>query len=201
MRPGVWVLMICFLILPFISWLYIRNGVDFRLNALKELNQKIDISRLDSLVVDNLVINNDSLKRKVWIFIKVEEALELAKSREIASTIYDQNDGSRSVKVVFCTSGEIQNKFGLKDFLTKRKFISFAPISTFDALQNIFVQRDSFSINRFAVNALIIDNKGFIRRGYNLGDAEELKKLVQHSAILIPEYKKEKPQLVRQESY
>jgi len=193
--------MICFLLLPFISWLYIRNGVDFRLNALKELNQRIDITRIDSLLVNEEFLNNDSLKGKVWIFIKVDDASQIAKSKEIASTIYDQNDGSRSVKVVLSLDKPIENEMKLNSFLTKRGFVSFAPLKTFETLQNIYVQKDSFSVNRFADNAFIIDNKGYLRRGYNLEEVEELRKLVQHSAILIPEYKKEKPQLVRQDGY
>lgn len=201
MRPGVWVLMICFLLLPFISWLYIRNGVDFRLNALKELNQKLNISSIDSLEVDGQILNNDSLKGKVWIFMKIEDKTQVEISKEIASTIYDQNDGSRSVKVVISTEPGLQKDLNLNAFLTKRKFVSFAPVKSFDDLQSIFVQKDSFSVNRFAATCLIIDNKGFIRRGYELENPEEVKKLVQHSAILIPEYKKEKPQLVRQDAY
>ena len=103
MRPGVWVLMICFLLLPFISWLYIRQGVDFRLNALKELNQRISIAGLDSLYINDYLINRDSLRGRVWVFINADKISDIEKNKNLARTIYDQNDGSKAVGIVYCS--------------------------------------------------------------------------------------------------
>lgn len=193
--------MVCFLLLPFISWLYIKNGVEFRQHALEELRQSIDVSTCHDLSVNGKPFNHDSLKGKVWVLINAPEIPDKNKLAEVAGTIYDQNDGSRSVRLVFCGADISGFSSVLPAHLTHRQFVSFAPASTFECFQGIFVQKDTFSVNRFAENAYIIDNKGLLRRGYDINETGEVRKLVQHSAILIPEYKKEKPQLVRQEGY
>jgi len=193
--------MVCFLLLPFISWLYIKNGVAFRQHALEELRQSIDISACNSLSINGKALTHDSLKGRVWVLINVAEIPDKNNLAEVAGTIYDQNDGSRSVRLVFCGADIQAFSSVLPAHLTQRQFVSFAPSGTFECFQDIFVQRDTFSVNRFAENAYIIDNKGLLRRGYDINETSEVRKLVQHSAILIPEYKKEKPQLVRQEGY
>ncbi len=201
LKPGVWVLMICFLLLPFISWLYIRNGVEFRLKALKELNQRIDISVIDPVVVNDKLINHDSLLGRVWVFINSDKLTNIEESKTLVQTLYDQNDGSRAVRIVICGKGDQRNTYKLSPILTKRNFVMFASDTVYEALSKIFVLKDSLSISKTTVNGLIIDNKGFMRRGYDLTKESEVKQLVQHSAVLIPEYKREKPQLVRQDGY
>lgn len=201
LKPGVWVLMICFLLLPFISWLYIRQGVDFRLNALKELNQKIDISSAGNMRINDKAMNHDSLLGKVWVFINSDKTKSIESNRSFVQSIYDQNDGSRSVRIVLCGKGNIRGDYDLSPVLTMRNFVMFAPDTVYDALSRIYVSNDSLTTFKASVNALIIDNKGFLRKGYDLSKENELKQLVQHSAILIPEYKREKPKLVRQDGY
>ena len=201
MRPGVWVLMICFLLLPFISWLYIRQGVDFRLNALKELNQRISIAGLDSLYINDYLVNRDSLRGRVWVFINADKISDIEENKNLARTIYDQNDGSKAVGIVYCSEKDLSTQLLLNPILTKMHFVSFAPERTFERLFNLFSANDSLKADLKTVNSLVIDNKGFIRKGYDLTNEKEVVKLLQHSAVLIPDYKREKPQLVRQDGY
>ncbi|MBP9846116.1 MAG: hypothetical protein KBD43_08685, partial [Saprospiraceae bacterium] len=201
MRPGVWVLMICFLLLPFISWLYIRQGVDFRLNALKELNQRISIAGLDSLYINDYLVNRDSLRGRVWVFINADKISDIEENKNLARTIYDQNDGSKAVGIVYCSEKDLSTQLLLNPILTKRHFVSFAPERTFERLFNLFSANDSLKADLKTVNSLVMDNKGFIRKGYDLTNEKEVVKLLQHSAVLIPDYKREKPQLVRQDGY
>lgn len=193
--------MICFLLLPFISWLYIRQGVDFRLNALKELNQKIDISSAGNMVINNKVLNHDSLLGKVWVFINSDKINNPEANRTFVQSLYDQNDGSRSVRIVLCGKGNLRSDYNLSSVLTMRNFVMFAPDTVYEVLSKVFMLQDSLTTYKSSVNALIIDNKGFLRKGYDLTKENELKQLVQHSAILIPEYRREKPKLVRQDGY
>ena len=147
------------------------------------------------------MVNQDSLKGRVWVFINADKISDIEKNKNLARTIYDQNDGSKAVGIVYCSGQDLRTQLQLNPILTKRNFVSFAPEKTFQKLFSLYSANDSLNANLKTVNSLVIDNKGFIRKGYDLTNEKEIVKLLQHSAVLIPDYKREKPQLVRQDGY
>jgi hypothetical protein len=68
--------------------------------------------------------------------------------------------------VTFGKDDSLRNK--LPDYFFTGVFLRHGEQETFDCLKNLFIHQDSFAVNRFAVNTLIIDPEGRMRRGYEI---------------------------------
>lgn len=199
LKPGVWALIICLLLLPFISWLYIRKGVDFRLNALEELKNKVEAPAFSTYLNENKPFSNDSLAGRVSIFFDVANVGNTAHLKTILRQVYDQNEGSIAVRIYLCGDSGLAGQLNLDSVLVMRHFVQFAPDSIFDQLHHTFRTKTIVAIEN--PNVLIVDNQRNIRYVYDVSDPNDVKKLIQHSGVLIPAYKKQKPELIRQDAF
>ncbi|MCO6460078.1 MAG: hypothetical protein J5I59_01635 [Saprospiraceae bacterium] len=187
------------MILPLIGLYFDKKGIDFRQGALKELNQRIDISSCAPLDFGGKMLNIDSLKGSVWVLFDVSE-IDKGLLSKIIQSVYAQNNGKNNLRLVTFGSDTTLRK-SIPDYIFKGSFLSEGDSATFGCIKNVFIHQDSFAVNRFAMNAFIIDSKGVMRRGYELTDKSTVQQLIRHLTVLLPEYKREKPTLIRQEGY
>ncbi|HQW10537.1 MAG TPA: hypothetical protein PK076_03920 [Saprospiraceae bacterium] len=192
-KPGVLVAVFLLVVLPFISWLYLDKGLQLRLKGLNEMK----IKEAAPLVSPPSLFSEDTLLGKVTIFIYGDSIHTDGQLKKIIETIYNQNDGTKEVKIRICQSGDLKS-IGLPDYFEKGKFIAAVPCIEMDSFVSALTKVDSMYTGPGIINALVVDKKGFVRKAYNLNRKDDIKMLIRHTAILIPERRRIKPQLVRQ---
>lgn len=143
------VLLLLFIV-PFGSWYYLKKGLDYRKDALKELLGKDSLSaQLDTL---------DYLNGKTSIIV-LENSSKLLK---VVTTIDEQFKNTPKFQIVYVDSFLNDTKLILpKDYIA-------AFISKY--------QGKSF---------LLLDEKMILRNTYN-ADETSIKKLIEHTAIVLP---------------
>jgi len=198
-KPVIFIIGLCFVILPLIGIYFDQKGIGFRQQALKELNQRIVIDSCKNLMFGKNVLTIDSLKGSVWVLFDATD-IDPTLLSKIISTVYNQNSGKKNMHLVtFGKDDSLRNK--LPDYFFTGVFLRHGEQETFDCLKNLFIHQDSFTVNRFAVNTLIIDPEGRMRRGYEISNESSVSQLIRHMTILLPEFKREIPQLIRQDGY
>jgi len=191
-KPGALILVICLIVLPFISWLYLDKGLKLRLKGLDQMRvmQMIDTTFDGALSKDSLI---DKVSIIIWL-----DSLPVARSKKIIETIYNQNDGSRVVQMLACYNGEIKD-LDLPKYYFKAPFVKTVDCNQLNKIRKQLTKTDSMlSPGEHAFNALAIDKHLNIRKVYQLNNDEEVRMLIKHSAILIPERRRMTPALVRQ---
>ncbi len=198
-KPLIFIIGLCFVILPLIGIYFDQKGISFRQQALKELNQRIVIDSCQNLMFGKNALTIDSLKGSVWVLFEASE-IDPALLSKIITTVYNQNSGKKNMHLV--TFGKDDSlRALLPNYLYSGVFLRHGDQKTYDCIKSLFIHQDSFSVNRFAVNALIIDPEGKLRRGYEISDESSVSQLIRHMTILLPEFKRETPQLIRQDGY
>lgn len=191
-KPGAIILVICLILLPFISWLYLDRGLKLRLTGLDQMRitEAVDTTLSGALAADSIV---NKVSILMWL-----DSLPAGQSKKIIETIYNQNDGSRVIQVLACTGGDIRD-IQLPAYYYKAPFVKKVDCKVLNDFRNSLTKTDSLlSPGISGFNALVIDKKMQVRKVYQLNDSDEVRMLIKHSAILIPERKRLTPKLVRQ---
>jgi hypothetical protein len=92
-KPVIFIIGLCFVILPLIGIYFDQKGIGFRQQALKELNQRIVIDLQEFDVWKN-VLTIDSLKGSVWVLFDATD-IDPTLLSKIISTVYNQNSGKK----------------------------------------------------------------------------------------------------------
>lgn len=193
LKKGTLVLLVCFILFPLISYIYLKKGIDMRANGLKELHFK----RVAPEMPDSSLFHIDSLKGRVTIVI-VSDSLKQDVVKKLTETIYKQNENNPTVRVIIGESA-INDSLGLPHYFYSSGFLHLIKSSDVISYIRDISEIDSLkSAGNKAVSALIIDRSASIRKGYDLNNIEQIRMLIRHAAILAPEREKIEPKLVRQ---
>lgn len=189
-KPAYLAVFVCFVLLPLGSWFYIRQGVKFRTNALEELKQKLHLDSTFNL--PNL--GYPDLQNNVYIFVQSDKLSDPTLFTKLVRTIYEQNNGSPIVHVV-----ELYHQSSSFDttgigYIETSGFLKKIPSHPLDSVFRKYLKNQES-------NAVILDKEANVRKEYDINQSLEQKRIIQHSAVLIPAYKKEKTELKRQKSF
>lgn len=198
-KPVIWVILCCFILLPFISLVYVKQGIEFRQTALKELAQNIQVDSCSPMVFQSSILPLDSMKGKVWIFIDKDE-IQPGLLAKILKTLFAQNSGKGSLGIVLCSIDSTMVP-DVPEYIYQSGFALMGKHGNFDCLKSSFTRRDTQASNHLNYNTLLMDVYGKVRNGYELAQDEDVRELIKHVTVLLPEYKREKPVLIRQQGY
>ncbi len=198
-KPVIWVVFLCFILLPFISWLYVKRGIEFRQTALRELAQNIQVDSCSPFKIDKGPIVLDSMKGKVWVFFEKDE-IKTGLLSEILKTLFAQNSGKNNLGIILCGDAT-KNNPDIPEYSYSSGFVLNGSAEIFECLKTTFINEDTMGVNRLGFNTFVMDVNGRLRNGYELDEKENVRKLIQHVTVLLPEYKREKPVLIRQQGY
>lgn len=187
------ILIVCFLVFPFITYIYLKKGINLRSKGLVELH----IQKTSPDMPDSSIFNSDSLKGHVTLFIQ-NDSLKAGLIKELLETIYKQNENTSNLKVIVGVAST-QDSLGVPAYFYLH-FLRLIQSTQTREFLTLIADRDSLSVHGSATgcNALIIDKNSKIRKLYDLNDIQQVRMLIRHAAILTPDNEKVGPELVRQ---
>jgi hypothetical protein len=179
--------------LPFVSWYYLRMGIDYRKKKLSEMKAigALPALNLTTLTGDTAVFK--TLYRKIFIIADLK------------------NMQGEPLKKTLTTVGRIHKQFDdRKDILFIVNLPAQMPVNELNAYklndeQQVFLWKTNdgevpladFNIQKFDNAFYLVDAFRQVRRAYNAEFELDLKNLVEHCAMLIPMVKEEDPTLIR----
>jgi hypothetical protein len=179
--------------LPFISWYYLRMGIDYRKVKLAEM-KAIGVS--PALTLTNLTGDTaiwKQLHRKIHIVadLKKMQGEPLKKTLATVGRIHKQFDDRKDILFILNLPPQMAlqelNSYKLKDeeqvFLWKTSDTEM-PLA-------------EFNLQKFDNAFYLVDAFRQVRRAYNADFELDLKNLVEHCAMLIPMIKEDDPTLIR----
>lgn len=185
-------LLLFLVVLPFGSWYYLKNGMDYRVTTMAELHHlgKVSSATYTTFEGQSLV---DSFFRDKILIANILDLKNEALSKLFGETLeklHEQFDERKDVIFLLhladttTTAAEVNNfadNYKLNDD-TQLFFIQMdvkIPVSIIE--QNYYLPHDA-AFPYFS----LIDTKGEVRRYYDVRKMEEIKKLVEHTALLVP---------------
>ena len=155
------------IILPLVSWYYLNRGLDYQIAARSELGNLGDWVLSQNFDFYGNPLDPQFFKGKMIIGGLFQPALS-----KTIQKLHEQFDERDDLVFVFF----IQENSDILDLK--------------DAKQVIWLNQESNQSKEF----FLVDIKGVIRRTYDLNDVKQVKRLVEHTAILLP--KKQDRELV-----
>ena len=188
------VLLLFLVVLPLGSWYYLRTGLDYRLEALEELQDYGRVSGISyATYQSDTLVEEDLLGRLVVAgFVDLEDE-ELASSlgrhlRRVQQQFEDRPDVLFLVHVLNeAGPGQVsvfEAEYGLKD----EEQCIFIPFGSPEKAKEIYFlpeEAGGTASGRTPYLALI-DTALTIRHYYDVRRAEEVRRLIEHIAILLP---------------
>lgn len=196
---GAAALLLLLVVFPLVSWFYLQQGLDYRISALEQLkdhgkapafelvNYKLDTLRRDDLE-GNVVVTS---------FINLENDTLAALYGEKLSKLHHQFDERPDLLFLQHllgkdTSAERLNAFEINYELTDESQVYFL-IDGKPSVQQL--AQEGYSLPLEGTDLMdnpymaLLDTMGTIRRYYDVRDEEEIKQLVAHIALILPQIK------------
>ena len=126
------VILLLLVLFPFISWLYLKNGIGFRKQALEELSTK---SEFNKSMLDSVAVNQ--LAGKIAL-------VDINGSRENLSKIYDQFKESTDFVILSSKSGYnvLLGQNELENLKATFKDVSFVLIDNEGMIRRTYSEND-----------------------------------------------------------
>ncbi|MDX1407978.1 MAG: hypothetical protein R3330_07585 [Saprospiraceae bacterium] len=167
------------ILLPAISWYYLSKGADWRKRGLAEISQRTQIDFPSLLTSEGTSLGQDDLFGSFAIAV----------------------DGAT---VPVPDLQKLTEQFGVRQDMQFLMFNGQAPDTEDDPWVHIDCVDTACRMLTDVLfpgtkNAALIDDSLQVRRSYDLREAEEMKRLIEHGAILLPTEKREQIELIRGE--
>ena len=164
-------------LLPAISWYYLSKGAEWRKSGLKEISQRTQVTIPDLITHDSLTVSREDLFGNYVIAV----------DGQLVAT-------SQSEKIV--------EQFGVRNNM---RFLMIHPPTAPSAQEGwLHIPCTDSDCEALAgelfpgqTNAALLDDSLQLRQSYNLREVDELKRLIEHGAILVPPEKRDEIELVR----
>ncbi|MFN7116680.1 MAG: TlpA family protein disulfide reductase [Saprospiraceae bacterium] len=195
------VLLFVLVILPLGSWYYLRNGLNYRVTTMSELNNYGKLPDFSYNTVVNTQVQTADLQGKV----AVANVLDL-KNEALSATwgtmlekLHDQFNERNDVRFLIYVTDTARTT--IESFTTKYKLQDYE--------QCYFIPADADVIKKLPLDhhigadsllthLTLVDTKGMVRKHYNVQDQAQVKRLVEHMALLLPLQKREEISLQRE---
>lgn len=170
------ILVVALLILfPALSWYYLQQGKDWRMTSVSEISEKTQLTVASLTTMDGDTLTPESLLGNFIIAADLSHPVK----HEVLDALHDQFGERDDVLLMALTSGDAvpQGWLGID---CDRQDCSW-----------LRQHLDS------SANSALIDDSLRLRRTYDLMKEDERKKLVKHTAVIVPLEKREKLELRR----
>lgn len=178
--------------LPAGSWYYLQKGLDYRLETMGQLSDHGDFK----LLTASAPAEADYVR--VISFLSTD-ATKREKQGALLARLYEQFDKREDFQLI--TFWDSTTVFGLGGFRETYN-LEEEPQCAFQALGKTewekFVRTYQEQVEQAEEQMALVDINGNIRNFYAQGQEAEVKKLVEHVALLLPMKKQDKPELRRE---
>jgi hypothetical protein len=175
-------------LLPFVSWYYLRSGLEWRKNVQAVMNGKRELPELPFRSRAGIPLEKSQLENHVSLVVLVS-CDSLSSQMDLVKTLYLQFKDTQKANFLFVDTCQLDS-FLLPDTLKE----SIYTLQCNDTLASCDSLLDNWSPgSQFA----LVDRHGIVRAYYTARNHDEKKMLVEHMAILIPRDYTEKVQLKR----
>jgi hypothetical protein len=183
--------------MPLGSWYYLREGYQYRKSILDDLRQLGELPGLPASDFRDTLLNDGVIGDKVLVVAKVDDTN--APITKVLGGLSDQFAESRMVSFVLICPDSEKAALLLDVFEKSAHYRSdlFILIAASDSSVNEFIGALPDEIQS-GQSVLLADANRQIRRLYRVEEKSELKRLVEHIAIVIPAKRSPKPVLKRE---
>jgi hypothetical protein len=166
-------------ILPLISWYYLNRGLDYQIEARSELKDLGKWSFINSVDIFGNNIDTAEISKKMII-----GALYDAQNFDTFKKLYEQFD-ERDDLLFFIFCNDSTESSYINEFLLEYGNNDVEQIKFFKL--NDFIVGDQFLSS--SKNYFLADIQGIVRKFNDVGDVQQVKRLIEHTAILLPKKK------------
>lgn len=188
------VLLFILVILPLGSWYYLQNGLNYRITTMSELKNYGTLPAMSYATFSGTQVADADLKGKVVVanVLNMQDDQSLTVWGKVMEKLHDQFDERKDVRflihVLDTTQANITSfskKYKLDDY-EQCYFIPTEATALTALAANYHVGADSL-----LTHFILVDTKNVVRKHYNVQDEAQVKRLVEHLALLLPLQKKE----------
>ncbi|GJM33183.1 MAG: hypothetical protein DHS20C18_21840 [Saprospiraceae bacterium] len=195
---------------PAISWYYLRTGLDYRMEALSELDDLGKIPGFELTNYNQLRVSNANLRGKVVVanFLSVNQSESSNLKGGYLNKLHDQFDERKDVVFVnYLIEEEVDSSGKAAEFAQKFEltdpdqcyFLSGEPTLISQLAKEGFhlplTDDMALTDNPFMILA---DTSQTIRKIYDVRDAKQVARLVEHIALILPLQAKRKTTVVEE---
>ncbi len=186
-------LFLIIVVLPGISWLYLRNGLNWRKEAVAELANYGKIAKAPIIWPDGTW--EDQLKGKVVVVYLFGENPDLTETNrhilDTAEKLYDQFGQNLDFRLAMITSGGTAEFRSYHQKMPSAEYVTWVWSGGLGSWRTIMANGyESYCLAEGTKPVpeyfALADTSGTIRRFYNAMDQKQVDRMVQHIAILLP---------------
>lgn len=177
---------------PLVSWLYLKTGVKYRKEALAELQNHGKLPVFSLSTQDRDTLTNEMVKGKILVVDFFDSGKpETPALMHFLTALHHQFDDRTDVLFLNhaihpghdSLSGlrSYAEKQGVKDF-NQCLFLSADSLTMADLANNQYHMPADHLYGDFA----LVDTAGVIRKYYDSGSPKDMKRLVEHIAMILP---------------
>jgi len=175
-------------LLPFVSWYYLKSGLDWRKKAQDVLNGTREFPVLPFHTLSGIPLEKSQLENHVSLLVLVP-CDGTADQMELITKLYLQFKETQKANYLFldtCSNASL----ALPDTVKQKVFV----LQGDEARQSAAVLMEGWPTGK---TYALIDKSGILRAYYTATTKDEKKTLVEHMALLLPRDHSEKVQLKR----
>lgn len=192
--------------LPLGSYIYLKKGYEYQKAAMSELSKDHQLPNLAQWQVVAGALP-DTLSDKMYLvgFLNPDRPESIALYGDALARLHEQFDTPKNIKMItLLTEGDsawvaaFEDKYQLED---PQQLIYLQP----KLAEQFGLTATAFGMTEEEVSGLallpaiaMVDDSLYVRRIYQVNQEEELKRLVEQTAILLPERSRPKPVLKRE---
>jgi hypothetical protein len=185
-------ILLLFVVFPLTSWYYLKQGAQWRRTALNELEYIAKIRASHLIDANGKDIN--LLERRVCMLYMIEgteDSADYRKGLEICGRIYDQFNARPELRIVIVSPS---TDLSIKQAISEQKgagsefWVHDGAMGAWKTI--LYNAMDSYThkhqLPKFKNYMALSDIEGNIKCVYNFDDDAQVKRMVQHLAILLP---------------
>lgn len=199
---GIAALLVLLVVFPVMSYIYMKAGFDYQVDARKELQDLGEVPRFptETIFGDTLTGKDQGKQVRLLAFFDPAEAEELAISGKYFSEIYEQFDEMDWFRMEFMVPE--QSKRSLQDYLAEKGMEESAKIFFYGTTQSREPVNQQLHIAddlRARLNVVALaDTTGTVRQYYDLSNGKQFVRLIEHIAMMRPPEKDERQEALFQ---
>jgi len=195
------ILLLVLVVLPLGSWYYLNNGLNYRLTTMGELKEFGKLSGLTYPTFAGKNVQDADLQGKVTVanVINLQDEQLSNTFGNVLEKLHDQFDERQDV--LFLIHVTDTSKINMEVFATRYKLDDYAQcqfIPTDAAMLQHLQPNYYISADSLQTHFTLVDTKSMVRKHYDVRDEAQVKRLVEHIALLLPLRKKEEITLKRE---
>lgn len=175
-------------LLPFVSWYYLRSGLEWRKNVQSVLNGKKELPDLPFRSITGIPFDQSQVENHVSLVVLVS-CDSLSSQMDLVKTLYQQFKDTQKANFLFVDTCQLDTLL-FPDAVKENIYTIHCndTLASCDSIINNWSPGCQFAL---------VDRHGIIRAYYQAKTHDEKKMLVEHMAILIPRDYTEKVELKR----